>query len=380
MLKLASLFALTALLGLAIPVSRGAEHQVTVGGVGIIQYDPEFVNADPGDTIVFTFKQKNHTVTQSSLDAPCSPLANGFDSGFVPVPDSQTDNFTVAQFTVQDTNPVWVYCRQANHCQQGMVFAINPGDKFDQFKNNAVGNTTSTSTATGSASVVTVTATVTVDGSAQTTTYTTNAASASASSTGTSTSSAAVHTVTVGFNGALTFSPSNLTAQVGEQITFQFTAKNHTATQSSFADPCAPLSETSTIGQVGFDSGFMPVAANATDFPTFTITVNDTAPIWVYCKQTNPASHCKAGMVFSVNAPTSGNTFSAFLQNAMGSSASASSGGSSASASASSTGAVSVSTGTVAAAPSPTTNGAPSIRGAGVPLALMAVAIARTLL
>ena len=191
--------------------------------------------------------------------SPPSQYAHVFANAVrsVPVPDDQTDNFTVAQFTVQDTNPVWVYCRQANHCQQGMVFAINPGNNFDQFKNNAVGNTTSTSTATGSVSVVTVTATVTVDGSAQTTTYTTNAASASASasSTGTSTSSAAAHTVTVGFNGALTFSPSNLTAQVGEQITFQFTAKNHTATQSSFADPCTPLSETSTIGQVGFDSG-----------------------------------------------------------------------------------------------------------------------------
>ena len=199
----------------------------------------------------------------------------------------------VAQFTVKDTNPVWVYCRQANHCQQGMVFAINPGSKFDQFKNTAVGGTNATASAGG---VVTVTTTVTVSGSAQTTTYTTAAsATASGSATGTSTSTAAAHTVTVGANGALTFEPSNLTAQVGEQITFQFTTKNHTATQSSFADPCTPLSQTSTIGQAGFDSGLyvlsrhtllsvhsvlttrysMPVMANATSFPTFTITVND---------------------------------------------------------------------------------------------------------
>ena len=38
-------------------------------------------NANPGDTVIFTFKQKNHTVTQSSLNTPCSPLASGFDSG-----------------------------------------------------------------------------------------------------------------------------------------------------------------------------------------------------------------------------------------------------------------------------------------------------------
>ena len=40
---LAPLLALCALFGLVIPVSRGAEHQVTVGGVGVLKYDPEFV-------------------------------------------------------------------------------------------------------------------------------------------------------------------------------------------------------------------------------------------------------------------------------------------------------------------------------------------------
>lgn len=46
---------------------------------------------------------------------------------------------------------------QANHCQQGMVFAINApptGDKsFQNFKNNAVGTGTSTVLATATASV-----------------------------------------------------------------------------------------------------------------------------------------------------------------------------------------------------------------------------------
>lgn len=55
-----------------------------------------------------------------------------------------------------------------------------------------------------------------------------------------------------------------------------------------------------------------PVAADATVFPTFTITINDTAPIWGYCSQTG---HCGSGMVFSINAVESGpNNFANFVQ------------------------------------------------------------------
>jgi hypothetical protein len=55
-----------------------------------------------------------------------------------------------------------------------------------------------------------------------------------------------------------------------------------------------------------------PVNANVTSgYPTFQITINDSNPIWGYCGQTG---HCSQGMVFSINAPTSGNkTFEAFL-------------------------------------------------------------------
>ena len=63
-----------------------------------------------------------------------------------------------------------------------------------------------------------------------------------------------------------------------------------------------------------------PVGDNATDFPTFTVPVNDTKAIWVYCAQAN---HCSSGMVFAVNADTSGtNTFDAFRAKAMGSTSS----------------------------------------------------------
>lgn len=45
--------------------------------------------------------------------------------------------------------------------------------------------------------------------------------------------------------------------------------------QSAFADPCRKLEN-------GFASGFQPVAADATQFPEFSITINDTNPIWAY--------------------------------------------------------------------------------------------------
>jgi hypothetical protein len=50
-------------------------------------------------------------------------------------------------------------------------------------------------------------------------------------------------------------------------------------TQSAFAAPCQPMSG-------GADSNYQPVAANATNVPSFPITVNNTQPAWFFCKQT----------------------------------------------------------------------------------------------
>ena len=170
--------------------------------------------------------------------------------------------------------------------------SVNPGDRFAAFQAaaNASGSTTTTAAATTTSevatttpSVVTVTETITVaDGSTVTTTYGSYPGSVQPTS-GSSTN----HLVVVGGQN-LVYNPSNITAQPGDTITFQFMVKNHTATQSSFAEPCRRLSDTSTTGQVGFDSGFMPVDAGATQFPTYTITVNDTAPIWAYCRSVLP--------------------------------------------------------------------------------------------
>ncbi|KAI0313347.1 Cupredoxin [Amylostereum chailletii] len=113
------------------------------------------------------------------------------------------------------------------------------------------------------------------------------------------------HQVMVGNNGTLAFSPTDITATTGDTVTFIFMAKNHTVTQSTFAAPCAAMAG-------GIDSGFQPVAANATQVPAMTITVNNTTPLWFFCAQLVPAAHCAGkGMVFSINA-TPEKSFGAF--------------------------------------------------------------------
>jgi len=269
-------FALASLLLLAsAQLALAATFNVTVGGPGVLKFNPQFVNADVGDTIFFTFQQKNHTVTQSSLADPCSPLAGGFDSGFRPV-DNQTTDFPQAELTVKTSAPVWAYCRQGTHCKSGMVFAVNPGTQFAAFQAAATGGTPSSSLSP-SPSVAATPPTVPTPSTD--------------------------HKIVVGGPGLLAFSPANITAQPGDTVTFEFRQKNHTVTASSFSDPCNALAS-------GVDSGFKPVADGATNFPTFTLPINDTTPIWGFCKQGN---HCSQGMVFAINAvESSSKNFAAF--------------------------------------------------------------------
>jgi plastocyanin len=241
-----------------------------------------------GDIVRFIFQQKNHTVTQSSFDNPCQPISNGFDTNFVPVPDSQTNDFPVAELQVSRTTPVWAYCRQGNHCTQGMVFAINPGDKFAEFLAKATGAASPAATTSAAVTIQPV--------------------PTSASTGASPTSTSRDHKVVVGGPGVLVFNPANITAQPGDTITFEFHQKNHTVTASSFDAPCRDLA--SSTGQIGFDSAFQPVTDGAATFPTYTVQVNDTKPIWAFCKQGN---HCGQGMVFAANAVESGpKNFAAF--------------------------------------------------------------------
>jgi len=65
--------------------------------------------------------------------------------------------------------------------------------------------------------------------------------------------------ITVGGNttddGTTTFVPQRVDAVLGDEVRFNFTNGNHTATESTFSSPCIPAHETdNTIN--GFDSGF----------------------------------------------------------------------------------------------------------------------------
>ncbi|KAJ7812906.1 hypothetical protein B0H13DRAFT_2143592 [Mycena leptocephala] len=112
--------------------------------------------------------------------------------------------------------------------------------------------------------------------------------------------------VKVGENGTTTYNPSSVTAVVGDNIIFQFEAGNHTVTQSTFKAPCTMM----TTPVMGINSDFQFVSPNATQIPQWSFTVNNaSSPLWFYCMQ---KGHCGKGMVFSVNAPATGNTFQAF--------------------------------------------------------------------
>ncbi|KAJ7447852.1 hypothetical protein B0H11DRAFT_2248028 [Mycena galericulata] len=310
---------------------------VMVGPSGTLAYSPPSVTAAAGDIIRFTFNPKNHTVTQSSFAAPCVALPGGASSGFQPV-SNVSALLPTWQFTVADgTTPSWFYCQQTGHCGQGMVFSINAppppaANSFQAFQALAIQlngtGAAANPSATESAAAVTTdasfttppaqswasaTATIASGSSTWTTVYTSYVGTPSP----TYAASPVDHKILVGADG-LTYTPSNISASIGDTVTFEFHPKNHTVTQSSFLQPCQALEETSTTGQVGFKSGFRPVAPNVTDFPTFQITINDTAPIWGYCGQQGPPVHCTSGMVFSINAVEDGpNNFEAFQQIAL---------------------------------------------------------------
>lgn len=332
-----------------LPFISATVIDVQVGAGGKLAYSPEAISAKVGDQVVFHFNAKNHTVTQSSFASPCGKKDGGVNSGFQPVPANQTDNLPTFTVTVNNTDPIWIYCAQAantpnSHCGAGMVFAINCGldgapNSFTNFKNSAlaIGASLSASAAAASSTAYTpastasaadaawttaaygdytippaptatlVTQAVTLGTSSWTTTYSSYPGSAAPTPNSVE---GTVHKVIVGGPGKLAFDPPTISAQPRDVVVFEFHQKNHTVTQSSFDDPCRKLN---ADGVTGFDSGFMPVADDATEFPTWNFTVTDTAPVWAYCRQQLPSSHCGAGMVFAINSvETSPRNFAAF--------------------------------------------------------------------
>ncbi|KAK4151012.1 hypothetical protein C8A00DRAFT_45702 [Chaetomidium leptoderma] len=253
--------------------AQAANHDVTVGQGGRLEFNPEVLKAEVGDTIRYVFYAKNHSVAESNFKEPCRPLEGGFFSGFVPF-EPQVDTPAPTEFTItlEDTKPKWMYCSQGNHCKSGMVHAINPpetGNTFEAYKKAA-----------GDVKASESPANVPVGGVRRT-------------------------NVNVGKGEKLEFQPSNIIQPKGTIINFMFHPKNHTVAQSSFNKPCQPLAD-------GFSSGFIPVSSSPSGVE-FSLTVEDDKPIWFYCGQ---GKHCQSGMVGAINAPTKGNTLEAFTANA----------------------------------------------------------------
>ncbi|KAJ5647418.1 hypothetical protein N7490_003790 [Penicillium lividum] len=130
-------------------------------------------------------------------------------------------------------------------------------------------------------------------GQSTSTTTSTPSSTSQTSSSSSSSSSKAVQSVDVGEDG-FTFNPDTLTVSPGNKVEFHFYPGNHSVTQASFAKPCHPLNDTSIF------SGFVAPTSGESDM-VFTLTVNDTNPIWLYCAQ---VGHCQAGMVAVINPPS----------------------------------------------------------------------------
>jgi plastocyanin len=128
---------------------------------------------------------------------------------------------------------------------------------------------------------------------------TTTSASSTASSTTSGSASSATQSVDVGENGFV-FKPDTIHVPSGGVVEFHFYAGDHSVAQAAFNNPCHPMSDTS------FFSGFMASANNGN--PVWSLTVNDTNPIWFYCGQ---VGHCQAGMVGVIN-PSGSDTLDAF--------------------------------------------------------------------
>ncbi|KAG8419367.1 hypothetical protein J3458_004238 [Metarhizium acridum] len=103
-----------------------ATHTVKVGGEGLTYKPDQLHNVPIGDVVLFDFMAQNHTVTQSTFDAPCKAMAGGMDSGFLANPNNTVSPPPQVAMQVMTDKPIWLYCAQKGHCGKGMVLSINP--------------------------------------------------------------------------------------------------------------------------------------------------------------------------------------------------------------------------------------------------------------
>ncbi|KAM4066874.1 hypothetical protein HRG_000888 [Hirsutella rhossiliensis] len=96
-------------------------------------------------------------------------------------------------------------------------------------------------------------------------------------------------TIKVGGQGLVYSPPVNKNIPVGTTVIWEFYAKNHTVTQSTFDKPCEKM-------QGGFDTGFMPNPGMDPP-PKVAMQILTSDPLWFKCSQ---ATHCQKAMELAV--------------------------------------------------------------------------------
>ncbi|KAH9944777.1 hypothetical protein B0H21DRAFT_445078 [Amylocystis lapponica] len=115
-------------------------------------------------------------------------------------------------------------------------------------------------------------------------------------------------------NASLIFQPAEIHAGLNDTIYFNFTSGNHTATQSSFSQPCIPAIDSSPSFN-GFDSGLRLASngSNVTFLPVPLLPENYNVTMWFY-----DASTCGEGGVGVINPnDSSTETLAGFSRNAI---------------------------------------------------------------
>lgn len=102
------------------PPDTTGVFNINVAANGQFVFSPANITAPDNSVVNFYFPASGiaHSVTQSSMDAPCTPLNGGFDSSLE----------QGVQMTVNITNQsaaVYFFCKQIAHCGMGMVGGIN---------------------------------------------------------------------------------------------------------------------------------------------------------------------------------------------------------------------------------------------------------------
>lgn len=129
--------------------SATATLNVTVGQEGKLVFSPSSLNAPIGTVITFNFLSLNHTLTQSTLQHPCTSNG-GFDSSFAQFNPINVSGKFLVQYQVTRKDPQWFSCAQTSnraHCQAGMVFSLNPQGMHSRFLANALAAVTRLSSA-----------------------------------------------------------------------------------------------------------------------------------------------------------------------------------------------------------------------------------------